>query len=103
MVFFLIYSILIFYFFFSILERGDFVMYELAIALKKTDLEHENEEHYLRWLRNLEDVEEFYGKKVTELKVREYKCIVAPKNRLQTNHTIKFFIPSYMKDCLRNF
>lgn len=48
-------------------------MYELAIALKKTDLEHENEEHYLRWLRNLEDVEEFYGKKVTELKVREYK------------------------------
>ncbi|XP_065360859.1 uncharacterized protein LOC135954596 [Calliphora vicina] len=47
-------------------ERGDFIMYELAIALSETDdVDVVNEE---RWLNNLEDVVEFYGNKLTVLK-----------------------------------
>ncbi|KAM7358562.1 uncharacterized protein ACRADG_003490 [Cochliomyia hominivorax] len=47
-------------------ERGDFVMYELAIALKKIENE-ENEINYQRRLRNLENVKEFYEKNLTVL------------------------------------
>ncbi|KAI8118734.1 hypothetical protein CVS40_9699 [Lucilia cuprina] len=46
-------------------ERGDFIMYELAIALKESKEVEELSKG--RWLKNLEDVEEFYGKKLTKL------------------------------------
>lgn len=48
-------------------ERGDFIMYELAIALRETDdVDVVNQE---RWLMNLDDVKEFYGNNLTVLKV----------------------------------
>ncbi|TMW54218.1 hypothetical protein DOY81_000717 [Sarcophaga bullata] len=46
-------------------ERGDFIMYELAIALQQVE---EMDVTLSRYLRNLEDIVEHYGRKLTNLK-----------------------------------